>query len=272
MATFAIGDIQGCFQTLTGLLKRIRIDPKVDRLWVVGDLVNRGPHSLEVLRWASSLGERLTAVLGNHDLHLLALAAGIREPKARDTLNQILEAPDREDLLGWLASRPLLHCEGPLVLVHAGLLPAWSPSQARRLAGEVESKLRGEQRTRALKSMFEARAPLSWDDKLSGPARLRVITNALTRMRTCTPEGRMCLDYKGPPNAAPAGCTPWFDVPGRSSRSATIVCGHWADLGLRVEEGLYALDTGCVWGGSLTAIRLEDGEIFQEQLSDADAR
>ena len=268
MATYAIGDIQGCFQTLTRLLERVGFNPQEDRVWLVGDLVNRGPRSLDVLRWAHLLGDRLTAVLGNHDLNLLAVAAGIRKAKPRDTLDEILAAPDREELLEWLACRPLIHVEESFVLVHAGLLPAWSMGQARKLAGEVESELRSEGRASVLKAMFEDPNPLSWDESLSGPARLRVITNALTRMRTCTREGRMCLDFSGPPEAAPSGCIPWFDLPTRSRRSGTVICGHWAALGLRLDNSLMAIDTGCVWGGSLTAIRLEDREIFQEPLAD----
>jgi len=268
MATYAIGDIQGCFNTLKALLKRFRFDPNLDRIWLVGDLVNRGPRSLEVLRWAAGLGDRVTAVLGNHDLHLMGRAAGVRAPKSHDTLNGILEAPDRETLLGWLASRPLLHREGPFLLVHAGLLPSWSPSHARSLAQEVETQLRGKGREQLLKSLLEDRPILVWNERLSGASRLRVISDALTRMRTCTKEGRMCLGFNGPPQAAPPGCIPWYEVPGRASRSATVVCGHWAALGLSVQAGLVALDTGCVWGGHLTAFRLEDSEIFQEPMGD----
>lgn len=268
MATYAIGDIQGCFETLTRLLERVGFNPRRDRVWLVGDLVNRGPRSLDVLRWARSLGERLTAVLGNHDLNLLAVAAGIRKAKPRDTLDEILVAPDCEELLEWLAHRPLIHVEETFVLVHAGLLPAWSVVQARKLAGEVEAELRSEGRARALKAMFEKPTPVLWHEGLSGPARLRVITDALTRLRTCTKEGRMCLDFSGPPGDAPSGCIPWFEVPTRSRRAETIICGHWAALGLRLDNSLMAIDTGCVWGGALTAIRLEDGKIFQESLAD----
>ena len=268
MATYAIGDIQGCFETLTRLLERFRFDPRKDRLWLVGDLVNRGPRSLEVLRWAHGLGDRVTAVLGNHDLNLLAVAAGVRKGKPRDTLEEVLVASDREDLLEWLARRPLVHVEGPFVMVHAGLLPAWSVVQARKLSGEVESALQSGGRVGALKAMFEGGGTLSWDESLSGPARLNAVTNALTRMRTCTKEGRMCLDFSGPPDAAPADCYPWFELPTRFRRSVTVICGHWAALGLRLESNLMAIDTGCVWGRTLTAIRLEDREVFQEPLGD----
>ncbi len=272
MATYAIGDIQGCFNTLTSLLERFRFDPNADRIWLVGDLVNRGPRSLEVLRWAAGLGDRLTTVLGNHDLHLLAMAAGVREPKPRDTLCAVLEAPDREDLIGWLSHRPLVHREGPFVMVHAGLLPSWNASEARLLAREVEGELASKRQRRLLQSLYHrsqgSQESLVWDDTLTGISRLRVITDALTRLRTCTREGRMCLDFTGPPDAAPNGCMPWHEVPGRSSLSHTIVCGHWAALGLHLREGLLALDSGCVWGGSLTGVRLEDREVFQEPMAD----
>lgn len=269
MATYAIGDIQGCFLTLTRLLERFRFDPNADRIWLVGDLVNRGPRSLEVLRWATSLGDRVTAVLGNHDIHLLAMAAGARKQKPRDTLRAVLEAPDREGLLGWLSHRPLVHREGPFVMVHAGLLPSWSVSETRLLAREVESELASERQGRFLQSLYHgSQEPLIWNDTLTGISRLRVITDALTRLRTCTREGRMCLDFTGPPDAAPSGCIPWYEVPGRSSLSHTIVCGHWAALGLHLREGLLALDSGCVWGEALTGVRLEDREVFQEPMAD----
>ncbi len=275
MATYAIGDIQGCFLTLTRLIERFRFDRNADRIWLVGDLVNRGPRSLEVLRWATGLGDRLTAVLGNHDLHLLAMAAGVRKPKPRDTLRSVLEAPDREELLGWLSHRPLVHCEGPFVMVHAGLLPSWSASKARLLAREVEGELASDGQRRLLQSLYHrsqgsqgSQESLVWEDTLSGISRLRVITDALTRLRTCTRQGRMCHDFTGPPDAAPSGCIPWYEVPGRSSLSSTIVCGHWAALGLHLPEGLLALDSGCVWGGALTGVRLEDREVFQEPMAD----
>jgi bis(5'-nucleosyl)-tetraphosphatase (symmetrical) len=268
MATYVIGDIQGCFTTLSRLLHRIEFDPGQDRIWLVGDLVNRGPRSLEVLRWARDLGDRLIAVLGNHDLHLLARAEGVRAPKSRDTLDEVLGAPDREALLDWLMSRPLLYRRDPFVLVHAGLLPAWSVHQAERLAAEVQSALDGGMRKDLLRRLFDKKEPLSWDGNLTGLTRFKVIANALTRMRTCTPDGRMCLDFAGPPKLAPAGCVPWYEVTSRASRSATVICGHWAALGLRIQPDVIALDTGCVWGGHLTAFRLDDREVFQEPMAD----
>jgi bis(5'-nucleosyl)-tetraphosphatase (symmetrical) len=269
MATYAIGDVQGCFLTLTRLLERFRFDSRADRIWLVGDLVNRGPRSLDVLRWAISLGDRVTAVLGNHDLHLLAVAVGARMQRPRDTLSAVLEAPDREDLLGWLSRRPLVHREGPFVLVHAGLLPSWSAHQARSLALEVENELAGQGQGRFLQALYSGGGDsVLWDDTLTGISRLRVITGALTRLRTCTREGRICLDFTGPPDAAPSGCIPWFDVPGRKTAASTVVCGHWAALGLHLRNGLFALDSGCVWGGVLTGVRLEDREVFQEPMAD----
>jgi len=269
MATYAIGDIQGCFLTLTRLLERFRFDSRADRIWLVGDLVNRGPRSLDVLRWAAGLGDRVTAVLGNHDLHLLAVAVGARVQRPRDTLSAILEAPDREDLLGWLSRRPLVHREGPFILVHAGLLPAWSASQAGSLALEVENELAGPGQERFLRFLYGGgEDTVLWDDALTGFPRLRVITSAFTRLRTCTREGRMCLDFAGPPHEAPRGCIPWFDVPGRKTSANTVVCGHWAALGLHLRDGLLALDSGCVWGGALTGVRLDDHEVFQEPMAD----
>jgi len=269
MATYAIGDIQGCFLTLTRLLERFRFDSRTDRIWLVGDLVNRGPRSLDVLRWAADLGDRLVAVLGNHDLHLLAMAEGVRSPKSRDTLSAVLEAPDQEELVAWLAGRPLLYQEDELVMVHAGLLPGWSVGQAGLLAREVERQLGGQDRRRFLQSLYAPhQEPPLWSDDLTGVARLRLVTNALTRLRTCTTEGRMCLEFTGPPRAAPSGCLPWFDVPDRKSLASTVVFGHWAALGLQLREGLLALDSGCVWGGALSAVRLEDREVFQEPMAD----
>ena len=269
MATYAIGDVQGCFLSLTRLLDRCRFDSRADRVWLVGDLVNRGPRSLEVLRWAAHLGDRVTMVLGNHDLHLLAVAAGAREQKARDTLRAVLEASDREELLAWLRRRPLLHHEGRFLMVHAGLLPSWGADEALPLAREVENELRGSEHTRFLRDLYRAsEEPDLWNDTLTGIPRLRVITTALTRLRTCTRQGRMCLDFSGPPDEAPEGCIPWFDVPSRKASASTVVCGHWAALGLRMREDLLALDSGCVWGGFLTAVRLEDRAVFQEPMAD----
>ncbi len=262
MSTYAIGDIQGCYAPLLRLLERLAFDPARDRLWLVGDLVNRGPESLRVLRLLRELGDAVNIVLGNHDLYLLMVAAGHTPRDRDDTLTQVLEAPDCDDLLNWLASWPLLHVEGPHVLVHAGLLPSWSVDKAQALSDEVAAALKGAQRRKFLRELAGSR-PEAWDDSLKGWDRLRVIVNAFTRMRFCTPDGRMALRAKGAPEEAPAGTLPWFRAPDRLSRSHTIVCGHWSALGFHREPGLIALDSGCVWGGRLTAVRLEDGEVFQ---------
>ncbi|ENO86390.1 symmetrical bis(5'-nucleosyl)-tetraphosphatase [Thauera linaloolentis] len=262
MSTYAIGDIQGCYAQLARMLERIAFDPLHDHLWVVGDLVNRGPESLRVLRLLRDLGGTVDAVLGNHDLYLLMVAAGYKRRDNDDTLFQVLEAPDRDELLHWLASRPLVQIEGEHVLVHAGLLPGWTVEQAKALSDEVGAVLAGPQARKFLLELAGNR-PERWNDKLKGWDRLRVIVNACTRMRFCSADGRMALRAKGAPEQAPPGTSPWFRVPGRLSRTHTIVCGHWSALGFYREPGLIALDSGCVWGGKLTAVRIEDGEVFQ---------
>jgi len=267
LSTYAVGDIQGCFATLMKLLEGIRFDPESDRLWLVGDLVNRGPRSLEVLRWARALDRRVTLVLGNHDFHLLARAYGAAGPKRRDTLDAVLGAPDRDELVEWLRRRPLLHREGGYVLVHAGLLPEWTPAKAERLAREVQKGF-AEPRFQSLLRRMGGDAPRRWRDSLSGIARFRVIVNAFTRLRTCHADGRMCLEFSGPPGEAPPGCLPWFAQPGRRSHKTTVIFGHWAALGFHLAPGVIGLDSGCVWGGRLTAVRLEDGAVFQEPLAD----
>lgn len=262
MAIYAVGDIQGCYDELGRMLERIAFDPVADRLWLVGDLVNRGPGSLEVLRLVKSLGDSAVTVLGNHDLHLLAVAVGAAELSRSDTLDAVLDAPDRDELLDWLRHQRLLYVEGDHVLVHAGLLPGWSVSRAAQLAHEVETALRGDDYATFLGRMY-GNNPHGWDASLSGYKRLRVITNALTRMRVCTPAGDMEFKFKGETQNIPEGYLPWFDVPGRSSRAATVIFGHWSALGLILRDDVIALDTGCLWGGPLTAIRLADRELFQ---------
>ena len=262
MPTYAIGDIQGCVRPLERLLNHIRFDPAQDRMWFVGDLVNRGPHSVEVLRLVKGLGDRAVTVLGNHDLHLLAAAEGCRPPMPGDTLQSVLDAPDREELLAWLRTRPLIHMEGAFALVHAGLLPQWSPTQAKALAEEVELTLKsGNYWTLCRKKTGSP--PRVWSNTLSGFARLAVITSALTRMRICSASGDMDLGFSGPRADVPPGYYPWFAVPSRQSANVTIVCGHWAALGLHMENHVLALDSGCVWGKTLTAFRLEDRKVFQ---------
>ena len=264
MATFAIGDIHGCFDTLRKLLKRIRFDRRTDRLWLVGDLVNGGPRSLDALRWAVENEDRIVVVLGNHDVHLLARAAGLSKPKKRDTLEEVLNAPDRDDLLAWLRERPLIHREGEAVLVHAGLFPDWSVGEAASLAREVEETLRGDEAEELLPSTGEKTSE-RWQDELSGLDRARVALAGFTKLRTLDSDGRMCAHFTGSPKEAPKGCTPWYAFPGRKSAGVTVIFGHWAALGLRIRNGIAALDSGCVWGGELTALRLDDWKVFQER-------
>jgi bis(5'-nucleosyl)-tetraphosphatase (symmetrical) len=263
MATFAIGDVQGCHDELLRLIDELRFDASRDMLWLVGDLVNRGPGSLAVLRLLKSLGGRCVAVLGNHDLHLLAVSEGFARLRPEDTLDEVLAAPDRDELLAWLRNRPMLHVDGTCAMVHAGLLPQWNVFAARALAGEIESALRGDGYRDFLEQLYGSK-PAAWDDTLRGPDRMRVIVNAMTRMRFCTPQGRMEFASKGGVESAPAGHFPWFDVPGRASADYTVVCGHWSALGLVMRSDLVALDTGCAWGGTLTAVRLEDRRVFQQ--------
>lgn len=262
MATYAIGDVQGCYVELRALLKEIRFDERCDRLWFVGDLVNRGPGSLRTLRFVKRLQDRAVTVLGNHDLHLIALACGLGRMRDDDTLNDVLEAPDCGELIDWMRTLPLLHVADHHVMVHAGLLPQWSIAKAQVLAREVEEELRGPRYREFLGSMYGSK-PDQWQDELRGVDRLRVIVNAMTRMRFCSVDGRMDFKTKGESARAPAGCVPWFDVPTRGTQNATIICGHWSALGLKLLPNLIALDAGCVWGGKLTAIRLEDRAIAQ---------
>lgn len=267
MSTYAIGDIQGCYSALQKLLNEIRFDPARDKVWLVGDLVNRGPDSLSVLRWAKGLGEAAVVVLGNHDLHLLAVAYGYVKPAKKDTLAQVLEAPDRDELLDWLRHRRLFYREGDFALVHAGLLPQWSAKKAAKLAFEVEEVLHGKHYLDFFKNMY-GNEPRAWNKDLKGMDRLRTITNAMTRLRFCTVQGEMEFAHKGPPQIAPEGCVPWYDVDKRASADTTLVFGHWSALGLTLRPNLLALDTGCLWGGCLSAVRLEDRQLFQISCHD----
>lgn len=266
MAIYAIGDIQGCFSAFERLIDQIRFDPSTDTLWFVGDLVNRGPNSLAVLRWVKALGPSAIVVLGNHDLHLLAAADGGRPLREDDTFQDVLAAPDRGDLLEWLRHQRLLYREDNLVLVHAGLLPQWTVDEAAELAREVEGVLRSPDYRSLLKQMYGA-SPRQWSKDLAGMSRYRVIINAFTRLRFCTPDGEMEFSRVGPPDTAPNGFFPWFEVPTRRSKEATVICGHWAALGLRVADNLLALDSGCVWGQKLSAVRLQDRRIYQVACS-----
>jgi bis(5'-nucleosyl)-tetraphosphatase (symmetrical) len=258
MPLYAIGDVQGCYAALEKLLATIQFDAARDRLWFTGDLVNRGPQSLEVLRYVKGLGARATCVLGNHDLHLLAVAAGTAKTRARDTLDAILGAPDRDELLDWLRSRPLLHHDDRLgyTLIHAGLLPSWSLADAKRLAQEGETALRRAGADAFFRHMY-GDLPDHWNENLRGFDRLRVIINAYTRLRYCDSEGNMDLRPTGPPGSQPPGLMPWFQIPGRRSGEHRIVFGHWSTLGLWHHDGVIGLDSGCLWGNSLSAARLD---------------
>ena len=264
MSTYAIGDIQGCYQPLRCLLKQVAFDPDKDQLWLAGDLVNRGPNSLETLRYLHSLGDAVVAVLGNHDLHLLAIAHGCQSPKAKDTLQEILDAPDRQQLLDWLQQRPLLHHDKKLAytMVHAGIPPQWSLSSAQKFAREVEEVLQGKNAKQFFANMY-GNQPDCWSKKLSGFDRLRVITNYLTRMRFISDDGALDLNNKRQPSKAAAGTLPWYQHPNRKTHDERLIFGHWAALqGELNEANLFALDTGCVWGGKLTTLRLEDQQYF----------
>lgn len=272
MPTYAIGDIQGCFDAFQRLLKAIQFDPASDRLWLVGDLVNRGPASLETLRFIKNLGPAAITVLGNHDLYLLMVATGTARKRGKDdTIQPILDAPDGEALLHWLRHQPLCHVENGFCMVHAGLLPQWSVTQAHALSKEVETGLQGEHYQDFMAHLWGSE-PASWNDGLTGWARLRVVVNAMTRMRFCSPEGEMEFATKGELAQAPAGYLPWFDAPGRLSQDHVLVTGHWSALGLRLTPNLLALDSGCLWGGPLSAVRLEDRALFQVSCSAAEAR
>jgi bis(5'-nucleosyl)-tetraphosphatase (symmetrical) len=262
MSTYAIGDVQGCYDQLRRLLDRIGFDPARDTLWFVGDLVNRGPRSLEVLRYVRGLGDAALTVLGNHDLHLLVVAAGVRKPHRGDTIDEILRASDRDELLDWLRHRPMMHVDAGYAVVHAGLLPQWSIGRALELAREVERTLQGADCAGLLAHMY-GNTPVRWDEALTGYDRLRIIVNAMTRLRLCDADGRMDFTHKGPLDALPAGYMPWYEVPGRASAGTPVICGHWAAIGLAVREDMIAIDSGCVWGRELSALRLPDLQVFQ---------
>ncbi len=258
MAVYAIGDVQGCYQELCTLLKRLRFDRTRDTLWFTGDLVNRGPRSADVVRFVSALGNSAVSVLGNHDLHALALAAGVRRLTKTDTCSDLLEAADREALLDWLRARPLLHHDAGLglTLIHAGLLPQWGLGAACAHAAEVETLLRGPGYPELLRHMYDD-SPDGWHETLRGWDRARVIINAFTRLRYCDRHGHMDLRPVGAPGSQPPSLLPWFQVPRRRSRDLTIVFGHWSTLGAWQGDGVIALDTGCLWGGALSAARLD---------------
>lgn len=264
MAVYAIGDVQGCAESLYALLDTIGFDQANDELWFTGDLVNRGPHSAEVLRFVMGLGDGAHTVLGNHDLHLLALAAGRGRRHQEDTLQDVLQAGDRTELLGWLRERPLLHHDAGLrfTLVHAGLLPQWDLATARLLAREAEEVIRSSAQNDFFAQMY-GDLPDRWDAALHGWDRLRLVVNAFTRLRYCDADGRIALRFKGAPGTQPEDLFPWYEAPNRASRDLRIVFGHWSTLGLWQGAGVIGLDSGCLWGGTLSAMRLDgSGEIF----------
>ena len=271
MAVYAVGDLQGCLQPLKCLLERVNFNPAVDRLWLVGDLVNRGPESLETLRFLYSIRDSLVCVLGNHDLHLLAAWHNIERLKKNDTLREILQAPDAGELLDWLRRQKLLHYDEQrgVVLVHAGIPPQWTLGKALEHASEVEEALRDDNRLKLYLDGMYGNEPNKWSKNLSGVTRLRVITNYFTRMRFCTSEGKLDLKGKEGADTAPPGYKPWFAHKGRRSRHVKIIFGHWAALEGRCNEpDVIALDTGCVWGGAMTLYNVDSGETHRCECTD----
>lgn len=258
MAVYAIGDIQGCYDDLRRALDAVGFDPGNDRLWSVGDLVNRGPHSLEVLRFFHAMGDNAICVLGNHDLHLLALAAGNDRHAGESSLDAVMDAPDRDELLHWLRNRPLAHYDPRVgfLMIHAGVPPQWDLDTTLACAREVEGVLRGDHSGDYFMQMYGNR-PDRWDPALDGMDRWRFITNCFTRLRFCEPDGRLALKEKGPPGSQAPGRVPWFEHPQRATRDQRIVFGHWSTLGYVERHNVWALDTGCLWGGALTLLRLE---------------
>jgi bis(5'-nucleosyl)-tetraphosphatase (symmetrical) len=280
MSLYLIGDVQGCDAPLQRLLEKIAFSPSRDTLYLLGDLVNRGPSSEAVLRRLMGYGASARCLLGNHDLHLLALSFGVRKPGRHDTLQGILQASDRHAMLEWLRHQNLALLERwggqDLLMVHAGVLPAWTADHTVALAREVEAALRSPHVADFFSTMY-GNAPDAWDASLQGAERLRVIVNALTRMRLCTPGGKMEFGFSGKAEAAPAGYLPWFEVPGRLTANTTVAFGHWSTLGWLNRSDVLSLDTGCIWGGCLSALRIVprargwDSELMQVECEQAQA-
>jgi bis(5'-nucleosyl)-tetraphosphatase (symmetrical) len=268
MATWVIGDIHGCWQTLERLLESIEWRSTRDDLWLVGDLVNRGPSSLEVLRWAADHADRVVAVLGNHDLHLLARACGVAKAKRGDTLDPVLEASDRDDLLEWLRRRPLIHKFGPYMLVHAGLAPEWNIELALGYAEAIHADCDAGAGEPLLAAIHQRRKK-PWHVDMTRDEQLCAAAVTMTRIRMVGPDGRAVLDYTGPPGSAPEGYRPWFSIAAVIRQGCSVIFGHWAQLGLFRARDVMCLDSGCVYGGRLTAVRLDDGRIVQQPLEDA---
>ncbi len=262
MTTYAIGDIQGCYHAFKALLERIKFNPRYDSLWLVGDVINRGYGSLEVLRWCYQNQQYIKLVLGNHDLHALAVIHQLKPAHKSDTLQAVIDAPDVDELVAWLRHQPLMVADDDYVMVHAGLLPQWTIDKALTYACEVEHKLQSDSYQDFLAKMYGNQSNY-WYDDIAGIERLRVITNAMTRMRICTAQGEMEFNFKGAKQDIPAGYMPWFDVPARQSKESRIICGHWSALGLYQHDNIHALDTGCLWGGQLTAMCLDTRAITQ---------
>jgi len=258
VAIYAIGDVQGCYTQLQKLLSKLNFNAEEDTLWFSGDLVNRGHQSLDVLRFVKNLGAGAVTVLGNHDLHLMAVAEGVTKYRRHDTFKDILDAADRDDLLTWLRHQPLLHYDAALnmTMVHAGIVPQWSRHIATQCASEVEAVLRSSNYRKFFKHMY-GDEPNLWSDSLTGWERLRFITNTFTRLRYCDKKGRQTLQVKGPLGSQPKGYLPWFNVPNRQSRGDTLLFGHWASLGTGFFDNVIALDSACAWGGSLSALRID---------------
>ncbi|QNU44145.1 bis(5'-nucleosyl)-tetraphosphatase (symmetrical) ApaH [Mixta calida] len=269
MSTYLIGDIHGCYDELQSLLQQVAFDAEKDTLWLTGDLVARGPGSLEVLRFVRSLGSAVRMVLGNHDLHLLAVYAGISRNKPKDRITPLLEAPDADELINWLRRQPLLQVdeEKKLVMAHAGITPQWDIETAQMCAREVEAVLSSDSYPLFLNAMY-GDMPNNWTPELTGLARLRFSTNALTRMRYCFPNGQLDMICKDAPGSAPPPLKPWFAIESPVARDYTIIFGHWASLeGKGTPEGIIGLDTGCCWGGTLTMLRWEDRQLFIQPSS-----
>ncbi len=257
MAIYAIGDVQGCYDDLLRLLEAVKFDQSVDQLWFAGDLVNRGPQSLLTLRFVKSLGERAITVLGNHDLHLLAAASAEKKSLKKNALFQVLEAPDCAELMEWLRFRPLFYHQDGYCMLHAGLPPQWDFVKTQKLARKVERVLQGADYRKFLSEMY-GNKPNKWSSHLRGVGQLRFIVNCFTRMRYCTKEGSLDFDCNGPPGTQAKGLLPWFQVPQRKSADMRIIFGHWSALGFYAGDNCYGIDTGCLWGGQLTALRLGD--------------
>jgi bis(5'-nucleosyl)-tetraphosphatase (symmetrical) len=269
MANYLLGDLQGCSEALERMLGYLSFSPSRDRLYVLGDLVNRGPDSAGVLRRLRALEGAALVLLGNHDLHALAVGMGVRQARAQDTLHALYQAPDSPDLLAWLRRQPLARQAHGVLMVHAGVLPSWTPDDTLRLAGEVAMVLQSSEGPALLEQMY-GNAPASWSEGLAGWPRLRVIVNALTRLRFCSAAGEMEFRTKQGADQAPAGFMPWFDVPGRRTAHQTVAFGHWSTLGWLGREDVLCLDTGCVWGGKLSALALPDDSASRHRLIQLD--